>query len=333
MSKADALTRENTFHIAIELLGWEKERYKMVRTEKPLSNFRIGFTGKGGAGKSTVLVLLAKALAHRGYDVCVVDADSTNVGLHQALKIADPPSPLLDYFGGMVFSGGAVTCPVDDPTLLDGAHIQLGTLPERYYARAADGILLLSTGKLGDKGPGAGCDGPLVKIARDLDVSDIGAHPVTLIDFKAGFEDSARGAITTLDYAIVVVDPTQAAIQMAIHMDNLVNAIQAGELPATEHLERLELVEIANRLYTQARIDRILVVLNKVADAESESYMRQKLADAGISPLGVIHQDDAITRAWLRGAPVDEGSSIAGWDAELLVSALESYERIELHHV
>lgn len=84
---------------------------------------------KGESGKSTIIVLLARALAQRGYQVCVLDADSTNVGLHQALGVKSMPRPLLDYFGGMVFSGGAVTCPVGDPTLLTGAEITLDKLP------------------------------------------------------------------------------------------------------------------------------------------------------------------------------------------------------------
>jgi MinD-like ATPase involved in chromosome partitioning or flagellar assembly len=48
---------------------------------RPLSGLRIGVFGKGGAGKSTVAVLLARALRARGYSVLVLDADSTNVGL------------------------------------------------------------------------------------------------------------------------------------------------------------------------------------------------------------------------------------------------------------
>ena len=84
----------------------------MTEKKKTLAGKRIGVFGKGGCGKSTAVVLLARALKDRGYEICVLDADSTNIGLDQALGLDKFPESLIDYFGGMVFSGGAVTCPV-----------------------------------------------------------------------------------------------------------------------------------------------------------------------------------------------------------------------------
>ena len=63
----------------------------MTETTRQLAERRIGVFGKGGSGKSTVTVLLARALVARGYDVCVLDADSTNVGLHRALGLNESP--------------------------------------------------------------------------------------------------------------------------------------------------------------------------------------------------------------------------------------------------
>jgi CO dehydrogenase maturation factor len=296
----------------------------MVSNDRTLAGKRIGVFGKGGAGKSTVVVLLARALRERGYDVCVLDADSTNIGLSQALGLDRSPVPLMDYFGGMVFSGGLVTCPVDDPTPLAGAEIAMDDLPDRYHSQNREGIALLVAGKIADQGPGAGCDGPVAKIARDLRIDTRGASPVTLVDFKAGFEDSARGVVTGLDWGIVVVDPTIASVEMALHMKRMVSLIKVGTLPATKHLDNPELVAWANKIFTSAAIQDVMFVLNRIRDEEMERYLRQKLSEKGIDPIGVIHEDASISAAWLTGASIDAAS--AQVEAGKIAEALEAIE-------
>lgn len=270
---------------------------------RPLIGARIGVFGKGGSGKSTFVVLLAQSLRQHGYNVYVLDADSTNIGLAQALEVEHEPTPLLDYFGGMVFNGGRVTCPVDDPTPLTNAQINLQDLSKRYYAHNPAGIILLTVGKIAGQGPGAGCDGPIAKIARDFDIHDR-QNAVTLIDFKAGFEDSARGAITSLDWAVVVVDPTTASVELAASMRDMVDDIIADQLPATQHLENPELVALANQLFTQATIKGALFVLNKIPDEEVASYLTAKLTARGLTPISTIYEDPSIALSWLKGLPV-----------------------------
>jgi len=293
----------------------------MKAETKDLSGSRIGIFGKGGSGKSTVTVLLARALRKRGYEVCVVDADSTNVGLHQAIGLDQSPESLIDYFGGMVFSGGAVTCPVDDPMPLSGAKISVDELPSRFVGRTEEGIWVVATGKMGERGPGAGCDGPMAKISRDLRVQVNGEACLTLLDFKAGFEDSARGVVVTLDQVVVVVDPTSAALQMAIDMTELIERIKGGDSPATAHLESPELVEMATRLYQQARVQNVLVVLNRVAP-ESSRYLRGSLETRGIHAAAAIRVDPWVAASWLIGKRLE--ARVAEIDIEDLVGALEA---------
>jgi CO dehydrogenase nickel-insertion accessory protein CooC1 len=269
-----------------------------------LAGKRIGIFGKGGAGKSTVVVLFAKVLRSLGYQVFILDADSTNVGLSQSLGIHQTPKTLLDYYGGMVFSGGVVTCPVDDPTPLQGAEIHFEDLPPQYFALNKDGIVLMIAGKIGSRGPGAGCDGPISKIARDIILHRKGQEPVTLIDFKAGFEDTARGAVTSLDWAIVIIDPTTASVEIAANMRDMVQQIRDDTLPATAHLENPDMVSLANKIFTDSKIEDVFFVLNKVPNAETENYLREKLLDKDITPLGVIHEDPTISVAWLKGNPI-----------------------------
>lgn len=272
---------------------------------KALGGKRIGVFGKGGSGKSTVAVLLATALRDRGYYVYLLDADSTNLGLGQALGLSRSPVPLMEYFGGTVFGGGLVTCPVDDPARLARAEVSLDRLPGRFFVQSQDGIVLLTAGKIGEQGPGAGCDGPVSKIARDFQIVTEDKYSLTLVDFKAGFEDSARGVVTSLDWAILIVDPTGASIHMASNMKDMIGQLRAGIPPSTAHIESPELVETAKRIFREATIKGIRFVLNMVDDQETESYLREKLAEKGIRPIGVIHRDLSISHSWLKGEPLD----------------------------
>jgi CO dehydrogenase nickel-insertion accessory protein CooC1 len=194
----------------------------------------------------------------------------------------------------------------------------------QYYAQNEEGIYLIVGGKIAEKGPGAGCDGPISKIARDLRIKGGEDHTLTLIDFKAGFEDSARGVLTSLDWAIEIVDPTTAAMQMAVSLKDMVKQIRAGQPPATRHLD-VALAELAKRIFKQARIRGVLVVLNRITDEEVESYMKEELKKNGIEPIGTIREEPSITASWLRGARLraDESSK----DADQIVEALEAAER------
>ena len=291
--------------------------------KKKLTGTRIGVFGKGGAGKSTLVAILAQTLQQQGYDVCVIDADSTNYGLPQALGMDSPPKSLLDLYGGMVFSGGNVTCPVDDPTPLLNAEINLGEVPQQYYVQNDTGITLLTAGKIGDRGPGAGCDGPIAKISRDLIVHKKDSELVTLIDFKAGFEDTARGVLTNLDLAIVVVDPTIASVEIAADIRFMIDQIKADVLPATAHLENPELVALANKLFIEASIKEVFFILNKIPDIETEKYLRVKLAKKGIEPVASISTQPSIATAWLKGRRIQINN--AKEEIQKVIEVLEEY--------
>lgn len=282
---------------------------KMEGTEAVLDGKRICFVGRGGAGKSTCLVLMAELLSAGGHDVCVLDADSTNLGLHTVLGMSRAPEPMIGYYGGMIFQGGAVGCLVDDPSLLTDPEIDLDRLPASYQVTNDRGITLLQTGKLADFGVGAGCDGPMIKVARDIRIHRGNRPTVLLVDFKAGLEDTSRGALIGMDAIVVVCDPSAAAIQSALTLQRLFTAKQEGDQPATGHLETPGMADLMVRLYSQWHPRPFYLILNKVSDEATRAYIQTQLEAAGLDLTAVVPQSNFILEAWLREKGL--GASIA----------------------
>ena len=114
---------------------------------------------------------------------------------------------------------------------------------------------------------------------------------------------------------------------MAIHMKEMVEKLKAGQLPATSHLESPEFVEIAQKIFREAEVKGVLIILNRIRDDEMESYLRERLSDGGIEPVGVIHEDPALTISCLKGTPL-KGVKLMS-EAESIIRGLEiSKERL-----
>ena len=175
--------------------------------------FKVFIFGKGGCGKSTIVSLLARALAGMDHRVLVVDNDESNVTLYRMLGIEPPPKTLLEYFGGRKkvadsLFRGAGSIELD---LLAGKGID--GLPEEVLSRE-DRLYLTIVGKV--SGFGEGCACPSNALAREflkrlrLDEGDF-----VLVDSDAGLEHFGRGVEEACDLLLMVVDPTYESVILA----------------------------------------------------------------------------------------------------------------------
>lgn len=129
--------------------------------------------------------------------------------------------------------------------------------------------------------------------------------------------------LTNLDWAIVVVDPTMASVEIAADMRAMINQIKADVLPATEHLENLELIALANKIFVEAKIKEVFCVMNRISDVETEEYLREKLAQKGIEPIASISDDPLIPAAWLKGMRIQVNN--AKNEIQKVIEVLEEY--------
>lgn len=286
---------------------------------KPLSGMRILVCGKGGSGKSSILVLLASVLKDKGYEVHVVDGDASNIGLYQMLGFDKEPKPLINYFGGRTFKGekGKVKCPVENPLPLDKNIMDLKKIPPEYFVRE-DNITLFTAGKL--KGVYEGCSGPESKVTRDFVLP--GEH-VTLVDMDAGVEHFGRGIEIYSDAVVTVVDPNYTSFQFAESAEKMVAEMKVGAQKLAEKMaEKLGInIRVARETNKNVRMKRAWTILNKVDSPKTESIMREKLKERGIEPIGSVRYDPQISRSFLEGIPLREGG--AKEDVEKIVDRLE----------
>lgn len=113
--------------------------------------------GKGGCGKSTVSVLMARAFQRMGKRVLLVDADESNLGLH---RLAGSPSAetLLEAMGGKegLRSRKQPMFPAEACPAFYESAFTWEDIPDRCVPDA-DGIRLLKIGKIKTFGEGCAC--------------------------------------------------------------------------------------------------------------------------------------------------------------------------------
>jgi CO dehydrogenase maturation factor len=175
---------------------------------------KIMVCGKGGCGKSTLTVLLARALADSGKKVLVVDADESNLCLHRLLG-ANQPEILMDAMGGRKGTREKLK-QASDHLHEDDFFKQVMTfdnLPSECLAEA-DGIKLLVVGKIKEFGEGCACmiGGISKAVLSRLQEKD---NEIVLIDAEAGLEHFGRQVDKSCDLVICIVDPSYESVQMA----------------------------------------------------------------------------------------------------------------------
>lgn len=233
---------------------------------------KIAICGKGGSGKSSITVLLAQYLAGRNFNVLVVDADESNLGLHRLLGVSSPVV-LLDHLGGKKAFKQKINRQFPSPEdKLFGEKISLSSLPAECVATSGN-IRLIAVGKIHTAGEGCACPiGVLSKmVLSKLDLAD---NDTVLIDTEAGVEHFGRDLDAGCDIILDVVDPAYESFMLAAKIEKMAAASHA----------------------------RLFFILNK-ADSRSRSVMEKHL-DAG-KIAAAIPPSDALFASSLEGKPLD----------------------------
>ncbi len=179
---------------------------------------KIAVTGKGGVGKSTIVGLLARALADDGWKVLAIDADP-DANLAQAIGV--PPDRLAGLLP--ISRMKEMARERTGASQTGGAHFILNPkvddLPDAFSVLHA-GVRLLQMGTVDHAGGGCVC--PEHALVRTLL-----RHILTrrqecvLLDMEAGIEHFGRGTVEAVDLLVVVVEPGSRSLQTAEQIGHL----------------------------------------------------------------------------------------------------------------
>ena len=159
--------------------------------------------GKGGAGKSAVSLLLAKALSKKANTI-LIDADESNRLLPNTLGLKTPDT-VANYLGGR-------------KNIRDGLNehekINLNELPSEYVSKTEDGITYAAVGKIEEYGEGCAC--PYGFLSKELlKRIELAPDEYLIVDAEAGIEHLGRSVEEGIDKLVVVIDPTAEGVEIA----------------------------------------------------------------------------------------------------------------------
>lgn len=258
---------------------------------------KIAVTGKGGVGKSTVVGMLARALADDGWSVMALDADP-DANLASAIGVPADRLETLLPISKMKDLAKQRTGASDTA----GTHFILNPrvddIPDRFCIEH-HGIKLLLMGTVDHAGGGCVC--PEHALVRTLL-----RHILTrrrecvLIDMEAGIEHFGRGTVEAVDLLIVVVEPGSRSLQTAAQIERLARGLG---------------------------ITRICHVANKVATAADQEFLADNAER--LSLLLSLPFDVDVQAADQRGESCYDGSQACRDRAQALKAAVLTAAAVE----
>jgi CO dehydrogenase maturation factor len=238
---------------------------------------KLAISGKGGTGKSTVSAALARLMAKRGWRVLAVDADPDG-NLAAALGAsAEEMSRIIPISKQRALIEERTGAEVRQYGQIFKLNPEVADIADGYGTRI-DGVTLLVLGAI--EAGGSGCACPESVLIRAL-VADLVLRrkDALIMDMEAGIEHLGRATAQGVDTLLVVVEPSQRAVDSAQRVARL-----AAEIGLTD----------------------VRFVANKVASPADEQYLRSALAGRDI--IGFVPWSEEIRAAERRGQAVLEGS-------------------------
>jgi len=250
---------------------------------------KIAVCGKGGTGKTTIVVLLANAFLELGYGVWVLDTDESNSGLQQAIGFERQPKPLIALREEI-----RPREKESQAAWFNQSRISPQEIPGDFLAEQG-GLRFLVAGKISD--PFQGCACSTADFARDFVTRFfLEGKEILIIDTEAGVESFGRGVECGADTVFIAVEPSSESLSLAEKISNMAEGIG---------------------------IKKIRAILNKIPSEKIEKRIIEEIGKKGIKISGSIHLDQQISEASLEGKVLSNHSGAQNAANEIVKRILE----------
>jgi len=280
-SMCTATTREEMIEASNKIRAFLR-----LHAEKKGAIKKIAVSGKGGVGKSTMVTLMANALAGKGYSVLVLDTDESNPGLYRMFGFNKAPKPLMTLLSRFSFGD-----PEPDTEWLAREEIAIQDIPSEYILDR-NGFKFLMVGKIED--PFQGCACSMADITRTLMgklvVKD---REVVVVDVEAGIESFGRGVERSVDTVLMIVEPSYESIVLAEKIGYMAEGMG---------------------------ISRTRAILNKIPSEKARRRILEELNKKNIKYIGTVYFDPQLSEAGFEGKAL--GDSKATEDVREIISLL-----------
>ncbi|MFH1153380.1 MAG: AAA family ATPase [Pseudomonadota bacterium] len=243
-------------------------------------SLKLAIGGKGGVGKTTITALLARCIAHLSKDnkVIAIDADPVaNLAAGLGIPEDTPITPVSQLSELIAERTGA------KPGTMGGfftLNPKVDDIPDRF-SKERDGVKLLVMGTVEHGGSGCICpESTMLKALMNHLV--LARNEIIIMDMEAGVEHLGRATSGSVDALVAVVNPG------------------ARSRVAAERIRKLG---------QDIGIKRIVVLGNRVRNAEDEALIRESLPDFEI--IGFMPEIAEIAEADRKGVrPFDDITTI-----------------------
>lgn len=230
---------------------------------------RIIATGKGGAGKTTVIATLSRLLSRKGYRVLAIDTDpSMNLAMSLGIPFKTIRTLAEDKIGIRRDLLGDE--PEGDDDHDKHPDIDIEDILARYEVSAQDKVRVVVMGTIPYGGAGCICSSvSLVKLLIEHIASQTDRYDIVIVDSQAGSEILGRGLAVDYDFNLVITEAFPKSMEVARHV-----------------------MKLARDLHIRKQV----VIVNKAKDGNEAGLVRQELSLDGDAVL-TVRFDERVAEA------------------------------------